>query len=348
MKGGRVTQKQVADAAGVHRTTVSLALKNHPGIPPATRDRVRRIAESLGYAPDPMLMALTTYRTSRRPSAFRGMLAWLTNWSGKGTWRLPHCVEIYEGARARARELGYELEPVDLRAKGMSPRRVESILRTKNIQGLILCPQRTPTEIVDFAWEHFSAVMIGHSLLKPQFHTVVSMQYHAMLTVLRQARARGYRRIGLVLNPDQDVKADRLFLAGFLVEHFQSAGLKLLPPFFTVQGGVPDPAAFMAWREKHRPDAIVTGNARLLEFLADRGLRAPADLGVACVALPRPQGDMAGVYESFTEVGRVATDQIAAMIARGEKGVPATPLRIGVEGQWHEGGSLRSSLVGRE
>jgi len=336
MGSGRVTQQQVAEVAGVHRTTVSLALKNHPGIPAATRERVRAAAEKLGYAPDPMLMALTAYRTSRRPHAFRGLLAWLTN-HGEHS----HFVKVHEGARMRARELGYELESVELRAEGMSPRRVEAILRAKNVRGLILCPQKTPTEITDFAWEHFSAVMIGHSLLKPQFHTVVSMQYHAMLTVLKKARSRGYERIGLVLNPEQDTKADRLFLAGFLVEHFGPGGMRLLPPFFTVRGGVPEPAAFMAWWRKHRPDAIVTGNARLLEFLGDRGLRAPADLGVACVALPREQGDMAGVYESFTEVGRVAVDHVASMVSRGEKGVPVAPLRIGVEGQWHEGSSLR-------
>src|SRR5688572_25664991 len=48
MAAARTTQDDVARAAGVHRTTVSLALKHHPRIPGETQERVRRIADELG------------------------------------------------------------------------------------------------------------------------------------------------------------------------------------------------------------------------------------------------------------------------------------------------------------
>src|SRR3954469_21743111 len=35
-----VTQRHVAQRAGVHQTTVSLVLRNHPSVPAATRERV--------------------------------------------------------------------------------------------------------------------------------------------------------------------------------------------------------------------------------------------------------------------------------------------------------------------
>lgn len=52
--GKRVTSKDVANAAGVSRTTVSLVLNNHPTviIPEATRQRVREVAAQLNYHPN--------------------------------------------------------------------------------------------------------------------------------------------------------------------------------------------------------------------------------------------------------------------------------------------------------
>ena len=59
----RVTQREIAHAAGLHFSTVSLALRNSPLLPLATRKKVKQIAQSLQYQPDPMLAALNAYRT---------------------------------------------------------------------------------------------------------------------------------------------------------------------------------------------------------------------------------------------------------------------------------------------
>ena len=42
------TLADIADQAGVHVTTVSLALRDHPSIPPATRARIRAVAREFG------------------------------------------------------------------------------------------------------------------------------------------------------------------------------------------------------------------------------------------------------------------------------------------------------------
>src|SRR5690606_18100520 len=54
----RVTLSDIAKQAEVHVTTVSLALRNHPRLPERTRKRIQKIAEELGYQPDPVLQAL--------------------------------------------------------------------------------------------------------------------------------------------------------------------------------------------------------------------------------------------------------------------------------------------------
>jgi DNA-binding LacI/PurR family transcriptional regulator len=55
--------KDVARAAGVSKTTVSHALSGKGRIPDGTRARVRRIAEELGYHPNPIARGLAAGRT---------------------------------------------------------------------------------------------------------------------------------------------------------------------------------------------------------------------------------------------------------------------------------------------
>lgn len=64
MKSKRVTSQDVANLAGVSRTTVSLVLNEVEGIhiTPETRQKVRDAAEKLGYIPNATAQALATQR----------------------------------------------------------------------------------------------------------------------------------------------------------------------------------------------------------------------------------------------------------------------------------------------
>ena len=66
----RVTLRDLAKKLGVSHTTVSLALREHHSITPARRQEVKRLAEKLGYRPDPFLSALSAYRLQNRPASF--------------------------------------------------------------------------------------------------------------------------------------------------------------------------------------------------------------------------------------------------------------------------------------
>ena len=75
----RVTQLDIARVAGVHNTTVSLALRNSAEIPSETRERIRAIAEQMGYQPDPALRALVAYRRTTAVSRRTETIAYITN-----------------------------------------------------------------------------------------------------------------------------------------------------------------------------------------------------------------------------------------------------------------------------
>lgn len=59
----RATSKEVAEAAGVSRTSVSFAFNDPSRLSGATRDKILRIAAEVGYRPDPLARMLVNGRT---------------------------------------------------------------------------------------------------------------------------------------------------------------------------------------------------------------------------------------------------------------------------------------------
>jgi LacI family transcriptional regulator/LacI family repressor for deo operon, udp, cdd, tsx, nupC, and nupG len=338
----RTTQDDVARAAGVHRTTVSLALKRHPRIPGKTQERVRRIADELGYRPDPMLSSLVAYRTQKRPAAFHGTLAWFVSSAEGFNWReVPHFRDSYDGALARARRCGFELELFDLHAPGMTPHRLAGILRARNIQGLLLCPQRVPHLTLDFPWEEFSAVTFGYGVAEPRLHTVSPAHYLAVRRIMYELRQLGYRRIGLALDGAQNERTDGHNLAAYLIAKHEQQ-LPAVPPLPEPYSNV---AALGDWIQRHQPDAIVSGAYYVLDMLRELKISVPDQLGVACPCIPSADTELAGIFEDWKCLGEIAVDALVAMLNRSECGVPARPQRLHVEGPWLPGRTLRAQVA---
>ncbi|MEJ1971051.1 MAG: helix-turn-helix domain-containing protein [Lacunisphaera sp.] len=67
--------------------TVSLAMRNHPRLPEATRKRIRALADEMGYRPDPLLRALVAYRGGVIERRNTPTLAYVTNWSTQWGWK---------------------------------------------------------------------------------------------------------------------------------------------------------------------------------------------------------------------------------------------------------------------
>ncbi|MBL9193210.1 MAG: LacI family DNA-binding transcriptional regulator [Opitutaceae bacterium] len=340
MENRRVTQLDVARKAGVHRATVSMAFRNHPNLPARTRERIRRIAERMGYVPDPMLAALAAYRSRIRPAGYQGVIAWVVNSAYAFDWReRPHFVDYFEGATTRARRHGFKVEIVDLNLPQTRLERVASILKARNVTGVLLCPQPRPETVLPFPWRDFSAVTFGYTLTDPQLHTVTATHYRATLQTMRNLQRLGYKRIGLVLHDVHDRRTDHNYLAGYLVgQHLGGAKTKI-PPLEADYG---DTAAVSRWLRRHRPDAVVTGSYQFLNTLRLLDVRVPLDLGVACPVLPSDRTDCSGMVENNVRAGAVAVDFLVSMIQRGERGVPESAERIHVECRWHAGKSVRT------
>lgn len=347
MVNRRATQRDIALKAGVGRSTVSLALKGHPKISAETRTRIMQAAESLQYSPDPMLSALATYRNRIREQAFHGTLAWLVNVQPGYDWEKgPYYSSYFAGAVTRATSYGYHLEKFALNANGITRSRLQSILRARNVGGLLLCPQPRAGMSMDFAWDDFASVTFGYSLVSPLLHTVASAHFLNTRHVVRELAARGYTRIGLVIDRTTDRRCGSNVYAGFLIEQELDGRLVHLPAFLDhdpvqIREEKDHGQKLRRYIEEHRLDALLTSDYRILDILTAEGIDAPGTIGVAGLSLPSADTALSGVVEDSTQIGAVAMDLLVGMVQRGEKGVPVSPIRTHLEGIWHEGKTLR-------
>lgn len=310
-----------------------------------------RAAASLGYSPDPMLSALATYRNRIREQTFHGTLGWLVNAQSDYDWEQgPYYSSYFAGAATRAAALGYHLEKFGCNVNGITPARLHSILQARNVAGLLLCPQPRPGTVMEFPWDDFSVITFGYTLISPVLHTVASAHFLNTRHVVRELAARGYKRIGLVIDRTTDRRCGSNVHAGFLIEQELNDGLTALPAFLDLE-----PSQLRNAKEygrnlrryiaKHRLDALLTSDYRILDILNAEGISCPDDLGVAGLSLPSADTPLTGVVEDSTRIGAVAMDLLIGMVQRGEKGVPVAPIRTHLEGIWHEGQSLRPRIA---
>jgi len=336
----------VAKRAGVHVTTVSLALRNHASLPPATRDRLRRLAEKMGYRPDPALSALVAYRHRARLAKDQPTLAYVTNWDTQWGWREHVAAHrmFFEGATAKAALLGYRLEHFWLGERGLTPRRLSDILAARGITGVILASHRLAADVpLDFDWLRLSAVKIDFFPREPAMHNVTNDQRAVIQMAVRRAREAGYRRIGLVMPTWWDEIVDLAWSAGFLAEQQALPAAARVPILLYDDPEreclVPRPL-LAEWLRRHQPEAIVSYEPFVRPQLAALGVAVPQDVAFADIFLTKVDGRTAGVRQNCHRVGELAVEILAGQLHQNVLGLPGIPISTLVEGTWFEGTSL--------
>jgi LacI family transcriptional regulator len=354
MNERRVTLADVARKAGVHVTTVSLAVRNHPRLPEATRLRIQKIATEMGYAPDPFLRALVAYRGQVMPRRNPPTLAYVTNWATRWGWKKATAhSDFYAGAEAKSKELGFHLDHFWTREPGLTHGRLSRILDARGIQGVILASHgREMGDTLEFDWEHFSAVKIDYFPHHPALHNVTNNQCDIVRTAMQKVIAAGYRRIGFVMHRGWDHAVDHLWRAGFLCEQENLAPEDRIPAhifpdaepidrWFNENSGpvTVEVRPFKAWLERHRPEVIISKASFVQPALAELGLRTPEDVALVDLFLEDQSGTLAGVRQNHHAVGALAVEILAGQLQQSKRGIPEIPTTTFVEGTWFDGAS---------
>jgi len=332
----RISLHDIARRLNVSQPTVSRALKDDPRISIATRERVQRVAREMGYQPDPMLTALAHYRRGKTQTPVSSALAWINRWTKPEQLRRHQEFELYwKGATQEAERCGYRLEEFVCDERLPLPR-LEKILLTRNIRGILIPPHLSCPDWGDFDWAQFCVVRFGHSIDTPRAHLVTSDQLTDSLMAFQHILKMGYRRIGFVAADQPHIR----FKAGYLFAQLTLDLKQRLPLLdLTDPNSEEGKRRLASWLKQVQPDAILTDVAPLRDMLSKLRWRVPEDVGLAALSVLDGNAD-AGIYQNSAEIGRAAVQLVISLIHHNERGVPEVCRELLVEGQWVDGQTL--------
>lgn len=328
----RPSLQHIADAARVSRMTVSLALRNHPRISPATRERIQRIARDLGYRPDPEIAKLMAHLRRSRPTSNRATIALLTTAGRPEPWRFNrHFARFYEGAMRRADELGYKLEEFWLKQPGLSSDRMAKILHTRSIEGLLVGPLARPSAHLSLDLSHFAAAEYGQNVWRPRLHRADHNQFQGMLLAMRKLQRLGYRRIGLAVLEGYDRRVWHTWEGAYLFCQQRADRQDRLPTFVAKNLDRP---GFERWFDKHQPDVVIGSHLEIRDW-------TPRGTGFVYLDWLDESDNCAGICQHYDQIAAAAVDLVAGQLQRHERGVPAQPKLVLTDGEWIDGPTVR-------
>lgn len=330
------TLKDVAKACRVSRMTVSRALRQQRGVSPALAERIRATAEKLGYRTNPVLGSVMKLLRQRRASDYRENLAFI--WTHPGTKPIPLLIPWRDHARARAERLGYRLDEFYLRAPGMSPARLRSVLQARGIRGLLFAPDtKPPLPRISFDVDGFAAVLLGSSLQNRGLARVQFDHFQLIHLALRHVRKAGYRRPALLLSPSIDGRTQGRLRAGYLVHSPAPPGERSRLIYL---GDIENRATTASWLKKRDADVAVYLQGDQRRPLESAGWRIPQKIAFVSLAKEPDMTDVAGVVQSAEALGTAAVDLVAAQLQRNEFGRQRYPQKVMLDGEWSPGLTL--------
>jgi len=313
MQKKNVTLKDIAKAANVTVTSVSLALQPEPTtrVSEETRAKIRAVAEKLNYRPNYIAKSLVTKKTH-----ILGLII--------TTLHNPFYTEISESIIARAEDSGYCVFIYSLRGKNGNEQKAIDNLLMRGVDGLIICgAMRHSKPVYELARQKIPFVLVmrsvadGPNLPKVDF-VGIDNEYGAYLAV-KHLLSLGHRCIGLISGPEEvSTGYDRK--AGYLTA-LQTCSIKpdkkiiRHGDFFRESGYSMGKSLLELSR---RPSAIFAANDHmaigLLEAMHEKGLSAPEDLAVVgfddIEMAGLPGISLTTVSQKKVDMGRLAVERL--------------------------------------
>lgn len=273
------TQRQIAEAAGVSRTTVSFVLNDVPDvrISPETRQRVLDAARRLNYYPDVTARRLASGKTST--------IALVWHCGPDQCYQDAFLPGFLQGITRAAHHYGYYVifRPIEPDEPGDG---YVELARGRQTDGLIISgPRSDDPNLSRLHQDGFPLVLHGWLRSADIPSTDVDNVCSAM-TAVQHLLALGHRRIGMITNASLAYVASRQRLDGYrqaleqlglpydesLVQYgdfVEESGRAAMEPLLACDE--PPTAIFAA------SDVVAMG---ALWALRDRGLRVPEDVAV--------------------------------------------------------------------
>jgi len=343
----QITIKDVAQAARVHYSTVSLALRGSTAIAKATRVRVRLIAERLGYTPNLVFSALSRYGPRKEIRPQRTLIAYLTNCPDEPTLkRHVYHRHIIAGARRQAKLLGYAVKVLLVGENQHDSTTLATYLNRNNVKCLIMAAFEPGFSTVNLNWEDYYVVKIDSQHITPLANSISLDQLEIVRLAHQKIAALGYRRVGLAVGRAEEEGTGHRYTMGCFIEQAALPEADRVPPLLFPHNSTAEVMGRLlaAWVRKQRVDAVLSPWPAARQHLVASGLKVPDSVAVVQLSLTKPDRDLAGVQLAPGLLGAKVVSQMATLLYTGQRGVPAFASHTHIPGTWQDGASAPSKI----
>jgi LacI family transcriptional regulator len=274
--GGRVTLREVADAAGVHPGTASRALnaETRALVNEQTARRVLRAADELGYRPNPIARGLKTNRSD----TVGVLIPDLMN---------PLFPPIVRGIQDRLEEAGHTPLIANTDNDPERERIYFERLRARQVDGFITATARRDDDLLmQVAAIGTPVVLVNRRLEQATLPAVVGDDRAGVRLAVEHLTDLGHRRIAYLAGPQQ-VSTGYLRYEGFL-EAMNDRGLEPDPALILFGEAFTEAEGMRLCRELldggAAPTAIAAGNDLVAlgcyDVFEERGVRCPDQISI--------------------------------------------------------------------
>lgn len=335
------TLRSLARSLGLSRTTVSDALRGSPRVDPNTAARVKKAAREAGYRRNPLAGALMSELRRSRGAAFRGVIAAIDfNEPDRPAPAARYHRELMTGAEERASDLGFKVERFQVGNGGVSVQRLDSILQSRGIHGVILLPTWETPDLSNLDWSTFAGIYTDYIIEHPALHSVCPDHYRSLLGALQRLAKLGYSAPGLFLQKHQDERLQFRWGAAFRAFQENYPTTKAIPPLMVNSFSKDE---FVKWFKKYKPDVVLAHNCEAIDWMESCGAKVPDTHGFISINVWMKTRPCAGLDLQPRTLGGRAAELLIAQLQRNETGIPECPSNTTIPAQWVDGPTVRSA-----
>lgn len=269
-----VTIKEIAEMAGVSRTTVSRVLNNSGYVSEDARKRVEKVIEETGYVPSEQAKSLRTKKTK-----VIGVIL--------PTIQTETPSRIVTGVGKELSKNGYQILLANTNLDKQKEVDYLDLLRLRQVDGIILIATNTEPKLMEKIKEiKVPVVIVGQEAEDMMY--VTYDDYHAAFDLTSLFIERGHQNIAFIGVDETDRAVGHLRKKGFL-DAMESNGLMVDPEWmqtgvFDIDSGH-DAMKSILEKSTKKPTATIAVTDRLaigaMSYLKEKGVRIPEQMALA-------------------------------------------------------------------
>ncbi|WP_244871480.1 LacI family DNA-binding transcriptional regulator [Orenia marismortui] len=307
----KVTIKDIAKEAGVSTTTVSRVLNDKPDVSEATKKKIQKVIDKLGYNPNGIARGLVLQKTH----TIGLIIPDISN---------PFFPEVAKGVEDRARELNYSVIFCNTDNDKEREKEAIALMKSKHVDGIILSLSiSNKEELYKLEEKNFDVVQIDRKIPDSNYQAVVIDNTLGAYNATSHLVELGHTKIAHVTG-DLEIQTGQDRLEGFK-KAIANFDLNYKEEWI-VEGDFSKESGYQAMKKllrlKDRPKAVFIANDLMAigayEAIFEMGLGIPEDISVVgyddieIASIIKP--GLTTMTQSKYKLGQAAADMLIAKI----------------------------------